>query len=122
MKIKHIKRFSFLVLLLLPFLVSVFATLWTIGDKSFGTFAEYDSHFVTVLKENLPDYSYNSYVFTAVKQCYTLLVGSSESLPIALYYISYGVNLLLIWFVVDCFVALPLILKRFIDRGVYREK
>ena len=127
MKIKNIKRFAFLVLLLLPLLVAIFNSLWLVGDKSNFIAQDWQNVvFADVFTENLrnalPDNDIESYVCIALNKCCALLVGSVDyDFGLVVTYVAYGVNLFLLWVVVDCFIALPLILKRFIDRGVYRD-
>lgn len=122
MKIKTIKRLSFFILLLLPIILAVMSTLWTLGDKSLSlSSSDYSLVFLENFKGSLPDNAVTSYVGSALNDLTSLLVGSSEYDAYFVPYLAYGINLFLLWLVVDCFVALPLVLKRFIDRGIYRE-
>lgn len=121
MKIKNIERFCFVALLLMPFVIALCNSLWVLGDKQ-GTVGDFNTVFINCLNHQLPDYGSASPVYKALDNLVRYLVdgnGYSDSYP--LYFISYGINIFLIWICVDCFVALPLVLKRFIDRGVYRE-
>lgn len=121
MKIKNIERFCFVALLLMPFVIALCNSLWVLGDKQ-GTAGDFNTVFVDSLSKQLPDYGSASPVYKALANLARYLVdGNSYGDILPLYYLSYGINIFLLWVCVDCFVALPLVLKRFIDRGVYRE-
>lgn len=121
MKIKNIERFCFVALLLMPFVFALCSSLWVLGDKQ-GTVADFKDVFITNLKVQLPDSDESSYMGSALYTLSDYIVGDTGSFnDYLIWYLAYGLNLFILWMCVDCFIALPLVLKRFIDRGVYRE-
>lgn len=121
MKIKNIERFCFVALLLMPFVFALCNSLWVLGDKT-GSVSDFEYVFEKNLKNYMPDLANASPVYKSLDELVRFLVGGAGySDTIAIVYIAYGINIFILWMCVDCFIALPLVLKRFIDRGVYRE-
>ena len=124
MKIKTIKRLSFVALLAMPLLFAVLSFVAPyIHGTTDTTTIDYKSFF-KALSDNLPDTVGQSYVAKSVCDLWKNLTGSGVDgvvLPI-LYYVSYGINIYLLWIAVDVFLGLPTILHRFIDKGIYNEK
>lgn len=125
MKIKTIKRVAFIALLAMPLLFALlsFVAPYIHGTTDTSTGIDYKAFF-TALLDNLPDNVGESYVSGSVVELWKNLTGNPIDgvvMPI-LYYVSYGINIYLLWIAVDVFLGLPTILHRFIDKGVYNEK
>lgn len=124
MKIKTIKRVIFIALLIMPLLFAVlsFVAPYINGTHNISTI-DYKAFFNALL-DNLPDNVGRSYVASSVTQLWETLTNSgADGVALSvLYYISYGINIYLLWIAVDVFIGLPAILHRFIDKGIYNEK
>lgn len=124
MKIKTIKRVIFIALLVMPLLFAVlsFVAPYINGTHNISTI-DYKAFFNALL-DNLPDTVGKSYVASSLNELWTTLTGNPLEGVITsiLYYVSYGINIYLLWIVVDVFIGLPTILHRFIDKGIYNEK
>lgn len=124
MKIKTIKRVVFIALLAMPLLFSVlsFVAPYIHGTTDTSTI-DYKAFFHALL-DNLPDNVGESYVAKSVMKLWQNLTGSGTDGAVlcVLYYVSYGINIYLLWIAVDVFIGLPTILHRFIDKGIYNEK
>ena len=124
MKIKTIKRVIFIALLAMPLLFSVlsFVSPYIHGTTDTTTI-DYKAFFHALL-DNLPDNVGESYVAKSVTELWKNLTNNPMDGVIisVLYYVSYGINIYLLWIAVDVFIGLPTILHRFIDKGIYNEK
>ena len=124
MKIKTIKRVIFIALLAMPLLFAVlsFVSPYINGTHNISTI-DYKSFFHALL-DNLPDNVGESYVARSLNDLWKNLTDNPMDGVIQpiLYYVSYGINIYLLWIVVDVFIGLPTILHRFIDKGIYNEK
>lgn len=124
MKIKTIKRVIFIALLVMPLLFAVlsFVAPYINGTHNISTI-DYKAFFHALL-DNLPDNAGESYVAKSIKDLWTNLTGGATdgAVQSVLYYVSYGINIYLLWIAVDVFIGLPTILHRFIDKGIYNEK
>ena len=126
MKIKVIKRVLFLVLLLLPLLIMLANGFLPYINGTFDFSSVSEFNFVSNLEKTSKSYFDfgRTWIFTCINSINRYVgfeIGDYALQYFIVNYISYGICLYLLWICIDCFIALPTFLKRFIDRGVYSE-